>query len=58
MQEEPDKQESYPLHEAVFDGNIKKLSQLIRKNDIAKKDKHGNNSFSYFFFQTTIFSVF
>jgi hypothetical protein len=41
MQEETLEPDEYLLHQAVFEGNIKKLSQLIRKNDLAKKDKHG-----------------
>lgn len=33
--------QNFPLHECVFSGNIRKLSQLLRTNDVAKKDKHG-----------------
>lgn len=36
-----DESESFPLHECVFKGDVRKLSVLIRLNDIAKKDKHG-----------------
>lgn len=39
MAEEVD---SYSLHEAVFKNDIKKLSRLLRKYDVAEKDKHGN----------------
>lgn len=39
MAEESD---SYALHEAVFKNDIKKLSRLLRKYDVAQKDKHGN----------------
>lgn len=38
MAEESD---SYPLHEAVFKNDIKKLSRLLRKHDAGLKDKHG-----------------
>lgn len=31
----------FPLHECVFNGDIRKLSQLLRTNDVTKKDKHG-----------------
>nr|CAD7572179.1 unnamed protein product [Timema californicum] len=30
-----------PLHECVFSGDVRKLSSLLRTNDVAKKDKHG-----------------
>lgn len=30
-----------PLHECIFSGDIRRLSQLIRTHDIAAKDKHG-----------------
>ena len=33
--------ESYPLHECVFSGDVRKLSALIRTHDVAKRDKHG-----------------
>ncbi|XP_077294218.1 ankyrin repeat domain-containing protein 13C [Arctopsyche grandis] len=39
-----DEEDSYPLHEAVFRGDIKQLSALLRKNDVGKKDKHGNTT--------------
>lgn len=45
MQEETseaDQEENYLLHQAVFDGNIRKLSQLIREKRLDVKDKHGN----------------
>lgn len=32
---------NFPIHECIFKGNIKKLSQLIRTNDVTQKDKHG-----------------
>lgn len=32
----------YPLHECIFGGDVRKLSALLRFNDVAKKDKHGN----------------
>jgi len=30
-----------PLHECVFSGDVRRLSALLRLNDVAKKDKHG-----------------
>jgi len=30
-----------PLHECVFIGDIRQLSQLLRSRDVTKKDKHG-----------------
>lgn len=39
--------DSYPLHEAVFKNDIKKLSRLLRKYDVAQKDKHGKLFFIY-----------
>ena len=32
----------YPLHECIFNGDLRRLSALLRSHDIAKKDKHGN----------------
>lgn len=34
-------EQEYPLHECIFSGDLRKLSALLRSNDIAKKDKHG-----------------
>ena len=31
----------YDLHESVFNGDIKRVSSLLRTCDVAKKDKHG-----------------
>lgn len=31
----------YPLHKAVFENDLKNLSRLLRKHDVATKDKHG-----------------
>ncbi|KAG4071079.1 hypothetical protein HA402_002751 [Bradysia odoriphaga] len=31
-----------PLHKCIFNGDIRKLSQLLRTNDPSAKDKHGN----------------
>lgn len=33
--------ESYPLHECVFKGDTRKLSQLLRSHEPTEKDKHG-----------------
>lgn len=30
-----------PLHKCIFSGEIRKLSQLLRTNDVSAKDKHG-----------------
>ncbi|CAB3997813.1 ankyrin repeat domain-containing 13C-like [Paramuricea clavata] len=32
----------YPLHRAVFEGNLRKVSSLLRDHDIGQKDCHGN----------------
>lgn len=32
---------SCPLHKCIFNGDIRKLSQLLRTNDPSAKDKHG-----------------
>lgn len=34
----------YPLHESVFIGDVRKLSSLLRNNDVTRKDKHGNTA--------------
>lgn len=38
--------QDFPLHECVFKGDIRKLSQLLRTADVSKKDKHGTYEFS------------
>lgn len=45
--------DSFPLHICVFNNDIKKLSQLLRTNDVAKKDKHGK----WIFFVNTHYSL-
>ncbi|XP_013166664.1 PREDICTED: ankyrin repeat domain-containing protein 13C-B [Papilio xuthus] len=37
-------EETFPLHECVFVGDVRKLSSLLRFNDITCKDKHGNTA--------------
>lgn len=32
---------SCPLHQCIFSGDIRKLSQLLRTTDVSAKDKHG-----------------
>jgi hypothetical protein len=39
-----EKSDSYPLHEAVFNNDLKSLSRLLRKHDVAAKDRHGNTA--------------
>ncbi|CAC5384452.1 ANKRD13 [Mytilus coruscus] len=34
--------DGYPLHESVFNDDIRRLSQLLRVHDVAQKDVHGN----------------
>ncbi|KAJ9587842.1 hypothetical protein L9F63_018714, partial [Diploptera punctata] len=34
----------YPLHDCVFSGDVRRLSSLLRVNDVTKKDKHGNTA--------------
>lgn len=29
------------LHQCIFNGDIRRLSKLLRTNDVAAKDKHG-----------------
>lgn len=31
----------YSLHECIFRGDVRKLSALLRTEDVEKKDKHG-----------------
>lgn len=38
-----DDNNSYELHESVFNGDIRRVSALIRTYDVAKKDKHGKD---------------
>ena len=38
-----------PLHECVFSGDVRKLSALLRLNDVAKKDKHGMFMLKYLY---------
>lgn len=38
---EDDSSQTYPLHECIFEGDLKSFSQLLRTHDVAKKDKHG-----------------
>jgi len=35
-------EESYPLHESIFKGDIATVSKLLRTCDVCRKDKHGN----------------
>lgn len=42
MAETEDDNPSDSLHKCIFEDDYRKLSQLIRTNDIAQKDKHGN----------------
>ena len=37
----------FPLHQSVFDGDLKKVSKLLRTHDVAQKDKHGNTNISH-----------
>lgn len=36
--------EKYPIHKAVFDNDLPNLSKLLRKHNVASKDKHGNTA--------------
>ena len=40
-----DGEESYPLHESIFKGDIATVSKLLRTCDVSKKDKHGIYSY-------------
>lgn len=33
--------DNLPIHQAVFNDDVRKLSQLLRKHDVGAKDKHG-----------------
>ena len=35
--------EDFPLHQGVFNGDLKLVSQLIRVHDVAQKDVHGEH---------------
>lgn len=35
--------EGFPVHECVFKGDVRRLSSLIRTQNIAQKDLHGKN---------------
>lgn len=37
-----DSSSDYSLHKCVFEDDIRKLSQLLRTNDVSRRDKHGN----------------
>ena len=37
--------DGYPLHECVFNDDIRRLSQLLRVHDVAQKDNHGISKF-------------
>lgn len=36
--------DKYDLHKAVFQNDLKTLSRLLRKHDVAEKDRHGNTA--------------
>ena len=36
-----DAEENYPLHESIFNGDLARLSKLLRSCDVTKKDIHG-----------------
>lgn len=36
-----EEEESFPLHECVFSGDVKEFARMLRTEDLAKKDKHG-----------------
>lgn len=42
-----DEIDRYPLHRAVFENDLKSLSRLLRKHDVAAKDKHGKWCFIF-----------
>lgn len=37
----PPPNNNYALHQCIFNGDIRRLSKLLRTNDVAAKDKHG-----------------
>lgn len=36
-----DSSNEFPLHKCIFEDDYRKLSHLLRTNDVASKDKHG-----------------
>ncbi|KAJ8909365.1 hypothetical protein NQ315_014196 [Exocentrus adspersus] len=36
--------DDFPLHRAVFENDLQTLSRLLRKHNVAAKDKHGNTA--------------
>uniref|UniRef100_A0A3B3Z943 Ankyrin repeat domain-containing protein n=1 Tax=Periophthalmus magnuspinnatus TaxID=409849 RepID=A0A3B3Z943_9GOBI len=40
--------QDYPVHECVFKGDVRRLSSLIRTQNIAQKDVHGNGLYLLF----------
>lgn len=46
----------FPLHQAVYNGDIKEVSNLIRIHDVSQKDVHGDYiSFNFYFMMTHSF---
>ena len=39
--------DKYPLHKAVFEGNLRKVSSLLRDHDIDQRDCHGKFHFNF-----------
>lgn len=37
--------DEYPLHASVFEGDKRRVAQLIRTHDLGQKDLHGNPVF-------------
>ncbi len=40
----------FPVHECVFKGDVRRLSSLIRTQNIAQKDVHGESAECFFIF--------
>lgn len=45
MTEKPNDCDRYPLHKAVFEGNLRKVSILLKDHDIGERDRHGKMKF-------------
>lgn len=41
----------YPLHECVFKGDLRKLSALLRTEDVERKDVHGKYTIVFTIFE-------
>lgn len=50
--------DQFPLHKAVFEGNLRKVSGCLRTCDIGERDVHGKDPFCRDFIQNVSNCVF